>query len=263
MDTIHHRKTPEPKINLIDGHYRTFNFSRHYHLDYHFGLFIDGKQSFNAQGTKHKAGKGDIVIMPPDVLHDGRSLEEEGYKSCVFSVEPSWLTEQDFADKSIGIHFTTEIIHDKHLFNKLFYSYQLLSKSELSQLEKDCLPYETFAAIIQRYSKKPISDEFKLGDKNIRQLREFLIAHLSEPITLRELADLCGLSTSQFQRHFKNKMGITPYAWLSRLRLEQSLYLIKACIPCVEVALQVGFFDQAHFSKAFKRAFGIPPSKIS
>ncbi len=66
-----------------------------------------------------------------------------------------------------------------------------------------------------------------------------------------------------FQRHFKNKMGMTPYAWLSRLRMEQGMRLIKSGVGGTEVAHQVGFYDQAHFSKAFKTAFGVSPSKIN
>ena len=89
------------------------------------------------------------------------------------------------------------------------------------------------------------------------------MANLDQPVRLEQLSELCGLTTTQFQRHFKNKMGITPYAWLSRLRMEQSMRLIKSGICGTKVAHQVGFYDQAHFSKAFKTTFGVPPSQIN
>lgn len=95
-----------------------------------------------------------------------------------------------------------------------------------------------------------------------RTLREFLLEQLDQPITLAQLAHLCDLSPSQFQRHFKATTGITPYAWLCRLRLEQAMKLLKEGYRGTEVAYQVGFYDQAHFSRAFKQTYGVVPSAI-
>ena len=86
--------------------------------------------------------------------------------------------------------------------------------------------------------------------------------NLAQPVKLEELSQLCELSPTQFQRHFKAKVGLTPYAWLSRLRLECGFKLLKNGVSGTEVAHQIGFYDQAHFSKAFKASYGISPSKI-
>ncbi|MEZ9580851.1 helix-turn-helix domain-containing protein, partial [Vibrio cyclitrophicus] len=125
------------------------------------------------------------------------------------------------------------------------------------------LPFEGFSTIVDRYAKFGSKSDIKLGNQSIDTLKDYLMANLDQPVRLEQLSDLCGLTTTQFQRHFKNKMGITPYAWLSRLRMEQSMRLIKSGICGTMVAHQVGFYDQAHFSKAFKTTFGVPPSQIN
>lgn len=264
MDKVQHFTSADPSVNLISGHFQSFEFDRHYHLDYHFGLIVEGCQTFISQGERQHVGPGELVIMPPDVLHDGRAMEANGYTTHVFSVEPDWFTalEENASSENTFI-FPHKVIQDPVVFHSLSQAYFALSKGDLSQLARDCLPYEGFSPLINRYGQsQAFKTTYSLGKNDLQSLREFLLAHLAEPVSLQQLADLCDLSPSQFQRQFKAKVGMTPYAWFTRLRLEQAMKLLKANHSGTEVALQVGFYDQAHFSKAFKHSFGVSPSEI-
>ncbi|TPE49020.1 hypothetical protein FJM67_12565 [Maribrevibacterium harenarium] len=72
MDQIQHFRSPERAIGLIAGQYQAFEFKRHYHLDYHFGLIVKGEQRFVCRGERFHVGYGEVVIMSPDELHEGR-----------------------------------------------------------------------------------------------------------------------------------------------------------------------------------------------
>ena len=264
MDKVHYYSTPSQDISLIRAQYQEFAFQRHYHLDFHIGLITQGQQKFVYKGTSHHAGAGQVVMMPPDELHDGHSELESGYQVSVFSVSPQWLS--DLADQREHGHtlsFSELILSDQATFLQLCNLHALLINQNISQLAQDCLPYEGFSTIVDRYVKFGSKSQVQLGIQSIHTLKEYLMANLDQPVRLEQLSDLCDLTTTQFQRHFKNKMGITPYAWLSRLRMEQGMRLIKSGVSGTEVAHQVGFYDQAHFSKAFKTAFGVSPSKIN
>lgn len=137
------------------------------------------------------------------------------------------------------------------------------SSIKISVNSPKIVSFEGFSTIVDRYAKFGSKTETQLGNQSIETLKEYLMENLDQAVRLEQLSELCDLSTTQFQRHFKNKMGMTPYAWLSRLRMEQSMRLIKSGVCGTEVAHQVGFYDQAHFSKAFKTTFGVPPSQIS
>ena len=205
-----------------------------------------------------------MVMMPPDELHDGHSKLESGYQVSVFSVSPQWFG--DLADHSENGHvlsFSELILSDQATFLQLRNLHGLLINPNISQLAQDCLPFEGFSTIVDRYAQFGSKTQVKLGTQSVSTLKDYLMANLDQPVRLEQLSELCDLTTTQFQRHFKNKMGITPYAWLSRLRMEQGMRLIKSGIGGTEVAHQVGFYDQAHFSKAFKTAFGVSPSKIN
>ncbi|MNS86631.1 Transcriptional activator NphR [compost metagenome] len=75
------------------------------------------------------------------------------------------------------------------------------------------------------------------------------------------MSRLCGLSRFQFLRRFTHTAGLTPHAWLVRLRLERACaVLATARMSVAEVAAEVGFYDQSHFNRAFRAAYGAPPS---
>ena len=88
------------------------------------------------------------------------------------------------------------------------------------------------------------------------------MTHLADKITLDELAALCHLGRFQFLRQFKRTVGMTPHAWLLRMRLEQACSLLAhRAGNLTDIAQEVGFFDQSHFNRAFRQAFGVAPSQ--
>jgi AraC-like DNA-binding protein len=263
MDKISYQTTSSQSISLIAADYKKFAFQRHYHLDFHIGLITQGLQKFHHKGSSHKVGNGQIVIMPPDELHDGYAMFESGYQSRVFSIEPHWFSEMaDLKQNGQIISFNQLIISDPGLFSQLVNLHNLLMSQNVSQLMKDCLPLEGFHRLFDRFGSQRRAKPIPLGNKSVEILKEYLLANLDQPVQLKQLSDLCDLSPTQFQRHFKARMSITPYAWLTCLRLEHSMKLLKSGVCSTEAAYQVGYYDQAHFSKAFKHCYGISPSQI-
>ncbi|BCN25463.1 AraC family transcriptional regulator [Vibrio alfacsensis] len=264
MEHIQYYATDHDNLRLIEAKYQTFAFQRHYHLDFHLGLITHGAQKFQYQGNNHQVGHGQIVIMPPDELHDGQSKLESGYEVNVFAIEPHLLS--DLADlKQSGqiIRFNELIISDPKIFLQLSNLHGLLRRENLSQLTKDCLPFEGFNQLFDRYGSLERQKVVPLGNQSLGTLKDYLMANLDQAVRLDSLSDLCQLSPTQFQRHFKAQTGMTPYAWFARLRLEQGMKLLQAGQCGTDVAHQIGFYDQAHFSKAFKQTYGVSPSQVT
>lgn len=264
MDKVNYHSTENKEISLIEANYQSFAFSRHYHLDFHIGLITGGQQKFHYKGASHHVGEGQLVIMPPDELHDGKSMLESGYQTRVFALDPEWFSDlAQLKQPSDLLHFKQLIISDQKVFQPLSQLHLLLTDNNISQLAKDCLPYEGFERLFRHYGSLEQKRAVPLGNQSMATLKEYLLDNLDQPVRLEQLSQLCELSPTQFQRHFKAKVGLTPYAWLSRLRMEQGMKLLKSGVSGTEVAYQVGFYDQAHFSKAFKSTFGVNPSQIS
>ena len=81
-------------------------------------------------------------------------------------------------------------------------------------------------------------------------------------ISLDELATHAELSRFHFVRAFKRHTGFTPHAFQIRLRLERARALLTSGVSPAETAVSVGFADQSHFTRHFKRLFRMTPGEF-
>jgi AraC family transcriptional regulator len=94
----------------------------------------------------------------------------------------------------------------------------------------------------------------------LRIAKEYLEDDYAHEVRLASLAQLTGLSQSWFARRFKASTGIAPYTWALQLRVSRAKeFLLKNDQPISAIAIEVGFADQSHFTKAFKRFTGATP----
>ena len=76
-----------------------------------------------------------------------------------------------------------------------------------------------------------------------------------------ELESLTGLTRYDLARQFRIMFGTSPYRYLLMRRLDYARERIHQKRPLVEVAYDSGFADQAHFTRAFKSAYGLSPAR--
>ena len=95
----------------------------------------------------------------------------------------------------------------------------------------------------------------------IRRVREYIDSHLGENVRIETLATLVGLSAYHFARAFKQSIGVPPHEFILRQRLERAGQMLHGTeLPLSEIAVAVGFSDQSHFARHFRRQTGITPS---
>lgn len=100
----------------------------------------------------------------------------------------------------------------------------------------------------------------KLSPRQLLQVIAFAHDCMQLDIGLVELANLVHLSPYHFGRLFKQTIGSSPYQYLLQLRIEYAKRLIaEGAGPLGDIAYQLNFSDQAHFSNAFRKATGVSP----
>lgn len=108
----------------------------------------------------------------------------------------------------------------------------------------------------------PVADRIYLPPSKLKRVVEFVDAHVDEPISLTDLANLAGLSQFHFARVFKRANGETPCQFIRARRLERARTLLATTqMPLAELSLACGFANQSHFTAAFSRAMGISPAR--
>lgn len=94
-------------------------------------------------------------------------------------------------------------------------------------------------------------------------LMEFMDNNYLSELSIEEFAHYSGRSLSSFKREFAELSGgETPTRWIKRKRLDKAMAMLKKGIAVSDVYIQVGFKNLSHFSTAFKKHFGITPTRI-
>lgn len=101
---------------------------------------------------------------------------------------------------------------------------------------------------------------FSSGKPAIQQIMD---ANFFYNLSLDEFAELCHRSLSSFKRDFQKLYNGTPGKWLMNKRLDRSAMLLKnSDLNITQIVFECGFEDVSHFSRAFKKNFGVSPIKF-
>jgi transcriptional regulator GlxA family with amidase domain len=99
-----------------------------------------------------------------------------------------------------------------------------------------------------------------MSQANLVDALAYIEANFDKTVSLAQLADLSALSVSRFATVFREQFGLSPYKYLCELRVRRAQTLLLAGVPGSVAATEVGFFDQSHLARHFKRMCGETPS---
>lgn len=101
-----------------------------------------------------------------------------------------------------------------------------------------------------------------LAPWQVNRATALMDANLTGDLAVSVLAEACNLSPAYFSRAFKQTLGVPPYRWLMRRRVERAMDLLRrTAMPLSEIAYVCGFVDQSHFTRVFSAAVGIAPGQ--
>ena len=147
---------------------------------------------------------------------------------------------------------------------------RLLDPEPLTELELNAAAQLLGAHLLRRYSnlaRRPVpfadqKNSAALSPMQVRRVREYIRANLGSDIGLTDLADQVGLSPRYFASLFKRAFGASPHHFVLGERIDEAQRLLAAGrMPISEVALNLGFADQSHFSQAFRKITGTTPKR--
>jgi AraC-like DNA-binding protein len=97
----------------------------------------------------------------------------------------------------------------------------------------------------------------------IERAKQYLHDNFNELVSLDELAALAKLSRFHLLRAFARHTGMPPHTYQLQLRIDRACVLLRAGVTAAEAATQVGFADQSHFTRHFKRIWCITPGQYA
>lgn len=131
--------------------------------------------------------------------------------------------------------------------------------------KKDRTYMEDIAALLKTISEYILAKEILRYRKLpwLAEIESYIRAHLDAPIALTDLARVSRRSASFISHYFKKENGLSPMRFIARVKMARAKTLLAEGLSVRETAGMLGFYDEFHFSKAFKRENGVPPSHYS
>ena len=250
-------------LELLHATYVTHTFAPHTHEGYVIGVIEHGAEQFAYRRRQHVASAGSIVFINPGEMHTGSSATEHGwtYRTLYPSTELLQRAVSDLTARSRDIPFFAEpVVHDPEMMMEITLTHRALEE-QASALERESRLLWTLSRLIVRYADdhprpRPLAKEH-LG---IQRVRSYLEENYAENISLEQLAAIAHLSPFHLLRSFRDQVGLPPHAYQIQTRIKHAKYMLGVGLPCIETAIAVGFADQSHFTRNFKRIVGAPPA---
>jgi transcriptional regulator GlxA family with amidase domain len=105
---------------------------------------------------------------------------------------------------------------------------------------------------------------YRLGTANAKVIAAVKVMekHIEDPLSSRQLAATVGLSTRQLERLFRRHFDQTPRQYYLRMRLDRGRDLLRrSSRPILDIAVASGFTSTSHFTKSYRKCFGLTPSE--
>jgi AraC family transcriptional regulator len=103
-----------------------------------------------------------------------------------------------------------------------------------------------------------------LGKEVLNRLRDYVLAHIDEPVEVATLAKIAGRSPFHFTRVFTRSVGVSPHRYVVHLRLQRAVELVRdGRSGLADVAVRTGFADQSHLTRWLRRVHGVSPTQLT
>lgn len=253
-------------LELLRATYVTHTFAPHTHEGYVVGVVEQGAEQFRYRGNLHLAPAGSIVLINPGEVHTGSAASEHGwtYRTLYPSIELLQRAASDLSGRRHDVPFFAEpVVQDAEVMTEIFLTHRAMAE-EAPTLERESRFLWMLARLIARHADDcPRPRRLSKEHTALQRVRAYLEEYYAENISLQELADVAQLSPFYLLRAFKSQMHLPPHAYQIQVRVTRARQMLLAGMSCVDTALAVGFADQSHFSKHFKRIVGVPPGLYS
>jgi AraC-like DNA-binding protein len=250
---------PVDGVELFRARLRGRPYGRHRHDVYAIGVTEEGVQAFDYRGTVEHSLPGQVYVLHPDELHDGRAEGPGlfGYRQLYVSPDLITAAVLTLTGRQGPLPFAPPVIDDPVLAGVVRTAFagppEPMAFDDLVVRLAEGLLRASAASLAS-----PVSCRVDLPA--VERGRDYLRSRLTM-VQSSELEAVTGLDRYQFARQFRAAYGTSPYRYSVMRRLDVARTWLREAQPLAQTAAEAGFADQAHFTRTFKAAFGMTPGR--
>ncbi|MEZ8104061.1 helix-turn-helix transcriptional regulator [Vibrio cortegadensis] len=254
-----------PFVEMRKATRSTACYHQHSHDEFSFGIIDQGNALYRNRQTNHSISQGDTVTINPSDVHSCNPAKGKWSYRMLF-VDAHWMGEiqsQLFKHNRIDYHpferqyETSELFYQSfnHLFQSLNQNYEPLTcEVQLVDFLELCFNAQnSMDSLQQNQTYRPCS--------NMRRIKEMLLDQIGEQLSLEALVSEVGISQYHLIRRFRHYFGMSPHAYLLDARIKKSKQMLRTGCKIVDISNSLGFSDQAHFQRNFKKRIAVTPKR--
>ncbi|MEU3460943.1 AraC family transcriptional regulator [Streptomyces sp. NPDC006733] len=243
---------------IFHAHFTDHAYPAHTHGTWTLMIVDDGSVDFGLDRHRHGAwGTDSVALLPPDVFHDGRTATPAGFRKRVLYLDRSVLPES-----LIGTAVDRPVLVDGLLRRRIGQLHDSLGHvgDAFEGASRLAFVRERLSVhLAAGRTRRPGPEAARLAVA----LRELLDARVTEGVTLHEASAVLRSHPTHLIRCFKQTYGLPPHVYLTGLRIDRARRLLLAGGRPADVATEVGFYDQAHLNRHFRRHVGTTPARYA
>ncbi|WP_437501057.1 helix-turn-helix domain-containing protein [Sorangium sp. So ce1099] len=209
-----------------------------------------GRSEWWSRGKVWSCGPGSLQILQPGDVHRDISRDGPGTGQCVaFSAH--------MVESVIGRVCVHPLLDAGDERGAAFHRLHQAVRAGADRLVLEVAVAEAIDALAA------VGDARYEYTRPVRRAIELLREQLAEPVTLDDLAAHAGLEKFHLCRAFRTQVGMSPYAYLTRLRIMRAKEMLVAGVRPRDIAPQVGLYDQSQLNRHFRRIVGTTPGQYA
>ncbi len=249
-------------LELHRGSGVTLDHPRHWHDEIYFSATLGGTSYLDCLGSSLVVRRGTLAIVAPGEIHANRKIACD-FRCLFMDFCALQNALEQFLEREIpGLAFRSGIIEDQSAALRFLHAHRSF-EGAVPDLGRDDSALSFLHEFAARHSAAAIPEPHIANeDSAVRRTRQFLLEHYAEPVSLHDLARLTRLSAYHLNRSFRRKIGIPPHEYQLQVRILKAKSFLRRGRSISETAFLVGFVDQSHFTRHFKRSVGVTPGKF-
>jgi len=226
------------------------HFELHWHAEWSVGAILEGRCEFTCAGERCIAEAGDLVLMAPFMLHTA-GVSAQGFRMVMLYVPHAWVEARFGWPAGQRGELLKGVWKDAATADALAAAALSEDGVQVGRLLEQALRAQTGRELV------PV--ERRAADERVEAICTALETEDACRIDPGALASRLGVSREHFHRLFRLAVGMAPAHYARLARIGRAKALLREGRAQADVAAQCGFTDQAHFSRWFRRCFGVTP----
>ncbi|MEU4803963.1 AraC family transcriptional regulator [Actinosynnema sp. NPDC023587] len=231
-------------------------FAPHRHDTYAIGVTLAGVQTFGYRGERRHCLPGEWHVLHPDELHDGAAGTELGFGYRILYLDPA-LVQDALGGRPLPF-VPDPVIRPSRVGPAVAHWLRHID-DPLDDVEAAEIT-ASVADLLRAHSTDPARGRATLDLAAVRRVRTLLADDFAHRHRAADFERVSGLDRWSVARQFRAAFGTSPTRFRTLRQLDAARRLMSAGVPTAEVAVAVGFADQSHLTRMFKRAYGVTPA---